>query len=359
MSPKLNKIEIETNAPMPAVHPGSVGVLLLNLGTPSAPTVSAVRRYLKEFLLDSRVVDIPTFARWLLVYGVILPFRPFQSAKAYQSIWTPAGSPLLVHSVELVKKLQQSLPNHFHVALGMRYGEPSISQAVTQLQSKLCDKIIVLPMFPQYSSAATGSALEEACRVLSQHNIISHLEIISDFYDHPDFIAAQAQLIQPFRQDYPDDHVIFSYHGLPERQVKNSHPHVVCDLSKPCPEVSQDRRFCYRAQCYATSRALANTLALDEAQYTVCFQSRLGRVPWIQPYLDETLPKLYQQGTRTLTVACPSFSADCLETIEEIGIRAKAQWLALGGEQLRLVPCLNAFDPWVESLKRWVVQYST
>ncbi len=331
------------------------GILLINLGTPDAPTTSAVRRYLREFLTDPRVIDIPRIARYLLVYGVILPFRPKRAKEAYAKIWTKEGSPLRMHGEQLVKKLTAALGDGYVVSLGMRYGYPSIEKGLQLLLAAQCEEITVIPLFPQYSSAATGSALEKFFQIIRTKNNIPHLKIWSSFYQSPQFIQAYAEKIRTQLMGQKIDHLLLSYHGLPVRHMKKAGCSVGC-VTAPCPAIQADYAYCYRAQCYATSRAIAAQLDWPVAEYSTAFQSRLGRTPWIFPYTDEILVALIAQGVRHLAVACPSFVADCLETLEEIGLRAKAQWLALGGESLHLVPCLNTDPLWVTALKNWIQQ---
>ena len=337
------------------------GVLLLNLGTPDAPTVPAVRRYLREFLSDPRVIDIPTIARWLLVNTIIVPFRARQSAHAYQQIWTQDGSPLLLHGLALQRALAYKLGNNYRVALGMRYGSPSIQSAITDLQQQHCQEIILLPLFPQYSSAATGSALEAAIKLLSKQTNIPQFTVLQNFYQHPAFIDAYAQIIQSHLNKTKTDMLIFSYHGLPERQIYRSGCQQLsrCQQQTQCPQLDLANANCYRGQCYATSRALAQHLNLNTNQYKVAFQSRLGHTPWIKPYTDELLNSLAQQGIKNIAIVCPAFIADCLETLEEIGIRAREQWQALGGESLQLIPCLNSHPAWVEGLTKIITHSKT
>lgn len=320
------------------------GILLINLGTPDAPTPAAVRKYLREFLSDARVIELPWLLRRLFLHAVILPFRTRRTTRAYQSIWTNEGSPLLVHSLRLKEALQQALGGDYCVALGMRYGNPSLNSALADLSG--CETLTVLPLYPQYSSAATGSSLEKVLHTLAQTTPHPHLRIIRDFYAYPGFIQAQSARIAPFLATH--EHIVFSYHGLPEKQLRFSQCHTVCSGS--CPAISVQHASCYRAQCYATTEALAKNLNLPAANYSVAFQSRLGKIPWIKPYTDTLLPELAAQGIRTLAIACPSFVADCLETLEEIGIRAQEQWQALGGKQLSLIPCVNDDAQWVSAL---------
>jgi ferrochelatase len=320
------------------------GLLLINLGTPASPHVKAVRRYLAEFLSDKRVIDLPALLRYSLVYGTILPFRPKQTAKAYQAIWTEKGSPLLENSRSLEKKLQARLGDLWQVSLGMRYGEPSLKDGLNQLKN--CKDLTILPLYPQYSSAATGSSLEKVLSLIATQNTHPSLTLIRDFYQDPGFIAAQAALIQPQLAEH--DYLLLSYHGLPERHLIKSGCPKIC--ARECGPINERTQTCYRAQCYATTSALAKTLALSEGRYGMAFQSRLGKTPWIKPYTDEVLPELINKGIKRLAIACPSFVADCLETLEEIGIRAKELWHQLGGEQLTLIPCVNDTDLWIEGL---------
>jgi protoporphyrin/coproporphyrin ferrochelatase len=322
------------------------GILLIQLGTPDAPTVSRVRRYLRLFLSDKRVIDLPVLARYFLLYGVILPLRSKHSAKAYQAIWTDKGSPLRVLSISLKEKLQRKLESSHIVTLGMRYGEPSLKQALENLNT--CDEVAILPLYPQYASSTNGSSIEVALNYFSKQDVIPSLHVIRDFYAHPAFIHAQAERIKPYLTD-EFSHCLLSYHGLPMRHLKKTGCARVCTDACPPPEDSNTA--CYRAQCFETSRMLAKTLGLEAHQYTTAFQSRLGKTPWIQPYTDETLKILANQGIKKLVVACPSFVTDCLETLEEIGIRAQETWISLGGEQLTLVPCLNDEDDWIAALK--------
>ncbi|GAB4392770.1 MAG: ferrochelatase [Gammaproteobacteria bacterium] len=327
------------------------GVLLINLGTPATPTVSAVRKFLREFLADPRVIDIPAPLRYLILYGFILPTRPFKVAHAYKAIWLADGSPLMVYSRNLQAALTQRLAhNSYVISLGMRYGKPSIADGLAELMEHKCNRIIVVPLFPQYSSAASGSAIAKTLDVLSQQWNIPQLTILDDFFNHAQFIYAQAQVIKQKLANRKPDLVLFSYHGLPERHVSKSGCVAHCDRLNPCPAIERDNRYCYRAQCYATSHALAQALDLSAEKYQTSFQSRLGRTPWIKPYSDELLPQLYAQGIRHLAIACPSFVADCLETLEEVGIRAQEQWHELGGNELTLIPCLNDDPVWVNAL---------
>ena len=318
------------------------GLLLINIGSPTAPDTSAVRRYLHAFLSDKRVIDLPAPLRYLLLYAFILPFRPRRSAHAYQAIWTSEGSPLIKHSQDLCEKLQKRLGTTYKVVLGMRYSQPSIADALAQLKD--CAHITVLPLYPQYSSAATGSAIEKVLHELAPKTIFPSMTILRDFYQHPAFISAQAAKIKPYIAHH--DYLLFSYHGLPENQLKKGGCKPLCATN--CSPKSALNQGCYRAQCQQTTALLANELGLTD--YATSFQSRLGKTPWIKPYTDIILTELAARGIKRLAVACPSFVSDCLETLEEIGIRAKEQWINSGGEELTLIPCMNADDQWVDAI---------
>ena len=320
------------------------GLLLINLGTPDSTNSSDIKRYLRQFLTDKRVIDIPTLVRYLLVYGLIVPFRSKNTAHAYQSIWTSRGSPLMVYSQELASATQQLLRDEYQVALGMRYGSPSIEQALEEL--KTCHEMTIIPLYPQYSSAATGSSMEEVMRILSQREVIPSLHLISDFYDNRAFISSQSALIQSHLSK--QSHLLFSYHGIPERHIIKGGCKTVC--SEDCLPITLKNQACYRAQCFETSRLIAQELKLSPQQYSTAFQSRLGKTPWIRPYTDEILSELIERGIQNLAVSCPSFTVDCLETLEEIGLRLKEAWVHLGGKGFSLIPCLNSNKFWVEAL---------
>jgi len=344
-----------------------VGVLLLNLGTPDAPTTPAVRRYLREFLMDGRVIDLPFVARWPLVHGIIAPFRGPKSAAAYRSVWTAEGSPLLVHSRALAVAVADRLP--VPVALAMRYGNPSIASALATLGE--LDELVVVPLFPQYASATTGSALARVQELLGAGPNVPALRVVPPLVQSPAFFEALAAVTRRAlhtaegsqgAEPFVPDAILCSYHGLPERHLRASRP--ACLTTEGCcdrPDAAYG--FCYRAQCVATTRGLAGALGWEVRGsvperhvagaalpvYT-SFQSRLGRDPWIQPYTEATLEALARSGVRRLAVACPSFVADCLETIEEIGERGAHTFRAAGGEELRVIPCLNAAPEWVDAV---------
>ncbi len=320
------------------------GLLLINLGTPNNTDTSSVRSYLREFLTDKRVIDLPALLRYILVYMFILPFRSKRSARAYQSIWTEQGSPLLLHSQNLVNEVQKKVGSEHVIALGMRYGNPSIAHALNQL--KHCESITILPLYPQYSSAANGSSIAEAMRILSSWDLVPSIKIISDFFQHPAYLKAQAQTIKTYLQE--QTHVLFSYHGIPERQITKGSCKSIC--AESCPALTDNIQKCYRAQCHQSSRLLASELGLSTSNYSTAFQSRLGKTPWIRPYTDHILAELIAKRIKKLVIVCPSFVADCLETLEEIGIRLKKQWITLGGEELTIVPSMNSDPLWIKAI---------
>jgi ferrochelatase len=333
--------------------------LLVNVGTPDAPEPGPVRRYLREFLSDPRVIDINPVGRALLLYLIILPFRPRRSAAAYRKIWTAEGSPLLVHGRGLLAALRERMPEH-PIELAMRYGDPSIRDALARLREQSCDQLIVLPLYPQYAASSTGSALEQVYRLAAELWNTPYVRVIPPFYDHPGFIAAFAEVGRAKLEALAPDHVLFSFHGLPERQVIASADPKLCRASAGCCDRLVDgNRNCYRAQCFATARELAATLGLGpgpglEQRWSISFQSRLGRTPWIKPYTDEVITALAKRGVKKLAVFCPAFVADCLETIEEIGIRARQDFIAAGGETLELVPSLNTHPRWIATVEQLI-----
>lgn len=340
--------------------PTPVGVLLVQLGTPRSPETADVRRYLREFLSDPRVLDIPAPARALLLNAIILPFRPRRSAHAYRQIWTEEGSPLTIHTRRLTAAVQDRLGDGYMVRFGMRYQEPSLAAAMDELVAAGCSRLVVLPLFPQYSSAATGSALEAALVEAARRWNVPEIATVGWFYDDPGFLGALAGSAREMLEGFRPDHVIFSYHGLPEQQVRKSDPtDSWCLTSETCCErIVAANRYCYRAHSFATTGAVAERLGLSPDRYSTTFQSRLRGQRWIEPYTDLALSHLYAAGVRRLAVLTPSFTADCLETLEEIGIRARAQWEGLGGEDFLLVPCLNSAPAWVEAVAAMVKRAS-
>ncbi|MCK5208881.1 MAG: ferrochelatase [Cyclobacteriaceae bacterium] len=327
------------------------GVLLVNLGTPDSPAVPDVRKYLREFLMDKRVIDIPFFSRWLLVNLIIAPFRAPKSAKVYQQLWEDRGSPLMFHGIDLKGKLGKKLGDEFAVSLGMRYQNPSISFALDELLEQHVRKIIVLPLFPQYASATTGSVVEQVMDDIKRKLVLPEIEFVSQYPDNELMIKTFAELGRKYMRKMDYDHIVFSYHGLPERQIRKSSIEGYCELNATCCSTYHNKnQFCYRAQCFLTSRKLAKQLNLNEDQYSVFFQSRLGKDPWIQPYAEEEIIRLAKEGKKKILIFCPSFTADCLETTVEVGNEFMELFLENGGDEWQLVESLNSHDLWVESL---------
>ncbi len=325
------------------------GILLVNLGTPDSPQTADVRSYLKEFLLDPRVIDIPALPRNLLVRGIIAPFRAPKSAATYQKIWTDAGSPLLVHSRNLANKVQKFLGNDYVVELAMRYKNPGIANGLSALRAAQCSSITVVPLFPQYASATSGSVVEAVMKIVGTWQSIPEIHFTGSFYAHPKCIAAMAELGRKYLADHYD-HVLFSYHGIPERQIYKAADGNACLTNGCCDTLHAGNALCYRAQCFHTTRLLAETLGIEKDRYTTCFQSRLGKTPWIQPYSSDTIERLAKEGKKRLLVFSPAFVADCLETIYEIGVEYDEEFRHMGGEKVQLVESLNDHDLFVECI---------
>ena len=330
------------------------GVLLVNLGTPDHHTVPHVRKYLREFLMDGRVIDIPYFKRWLLVNIIIAPFRAPKSAKVYQQLWTENGSPLLFYGKEVEKKLQSNLGSNFIVKLGMRYQNPSIKEALEKLKKTDISSLIVLPLFPQYASATTGSIHQEVMEQIKEWENIPELQFINSYCNDEGFIKAFAERTREALKDKEFDLMLFSYHGLPERQILKASVNNICKLGDCCATYGAHNQFCYRAQCYETTRLLARELGIKEEKYQIVFQSRLGKSPWIQPYADEVIRALPSKGIKKVAVMMPSFVADCLETIVEVGSEFKEIFDDAGGEEWIFIESLNDSESWIETLEKLI-----
>jgi ferrochelatase len=333
------------------------GVLLINLGSPDSPAVADVRRYLREFLMDERVIDSAWPVRFALVNGLIIPRRAEQSAHAYRSIWTKAGSPLVVTSRNICKALQDRVDAP--VELAMRYQNPSIVEAINNLVYEDVDELLVIPLFPHYAMSSFETAAERAREVAFELSPQMKVKILEPFYDHPDYIAALVASAEPFLAAQPD-HLLFSFHGLPERHLRKADPTGQHDLTRtPCCDSSNPgHKTCYRAQCYNTVRSFAGEAGLIEGKYSVAFQSRLGREPWMRPYTDVQIAELAKTGVKHLAVICPAFVSDCLETLEEIGIRGREIFLANGGKEFTLIPCLNEHPLWIEALEKMITKFT-
>ncbi len=328
------------------------GLLLVNLGTPDAPTTRSVRRYLREFLSDPLVIDIPSFFRFLLVNGIIAPFRSPKSAEAYQKIWTNEGSPLLVYTKRLAESVSAQLDSSWNVEIGMRYGKPSIREGLQALQKRGATSIRVLPLFPQEADSSTGSAVREVLKQTAALGL-PRPWILPPFFAHPGFLKSWELVARPVIDRVRPDHVLISFHGVPERHLRKVSP--LCLTSASCCEPHQPgNAHCYRSHCLQTAQGIAQKLGLDRDRWSVSFQSRLGRTPWIKPFTDLVIPELIRSGKKRMVVISPSFVADCLETLEEIGIRARASAMAAGAEAFELVPCLNTHPAWVETVVEMV-----
>ncbi len=333
------------------------GVLLINLGTPDSPKTSDVRKYLSEFLNDPRVIDINPIGRFILVNGIIVPFRSSRSAKLYQHIWTAEGSPLLTNSIKMKVLLQKELGDKYVVELGMRYQSPSLESALDKLRLAQVDNIIMIPLYPQYASSSTGSSVAEAIRLIQNWEVTPSLKIISKFYDNPDFIAACVDVAKKYQiDDY--DFVIFSYHGLPERHINKGSAHYganSCKLGSCCDSITEKNQYCYRANCFETTRQLVKHLNIPDGKYETTFQSRLDD-KWIKPYSDRVIAQKAEEGKKKILVFSPAFVADCLETIYEIGTEYNEIFKKHGGEKIQLVESLNDNAKWIDALKNMIVK---
>ena len=324
---------------------------MVNLGTPDSPSVSDVRKYLDEFLMDERVIDINPINRTLLVKGIIVPFRGPKSAKIYKEVWTESGSPLLYYSIRQKEMLQEKLGNKYAVELAMRYQSPSLKAALESLKKQQVESIRVVPLFPQYASASTGSVIQKIMELVSKWQTIPNISFVNSFHDNDGMLEVFAENA---RKHQPEtfDHILFSFHGLPERQLtKADHSGKYC-LQTPncCARLNDVNRFCYSAQSHDTARLIAEKLNLPKEKYTVCFQSRLGNSPWKKPYTIEVLEDLAKKGAKRLLVFSPAFVADCLETNVEISREYHEEFRNWGGEKVQLVESLNDHPKWIDAL---------
>lgn len=331
------------------------GILLINLGTPDSYEPEAVGKYLREFLMDPWVIDIPSPLRWILVNLLIVPRRKYDSAKLYRKVWMAEGSPLLHHSLELTRRLCKELSD-YPVSFGMRYGQPSIESALSELRAAGASQIFAIPLYPQYSLAATESSVRFTQSLAEKLCPEVELKFMPAFYGEDEYLDATAKVTAAALGQINYDLLLFSFHGLPERQVKKtdkSGRHCLM-VENCCDQISDVNRDCYRAQSYATARELVRRLGVPSEKYRVGFQSRLKGAPWIQPFSDEFYRNLPKTGIKRLAVACPSFVADCLETLEEVQMRGNEEFRAHGGESLHLIPSLNAEPVWVSNLAKMI-----
>lgn len=329
------------------------GILLVNLGTPDSTKTSDVRKYLREFLWDKRVIDIPSVPRWLLVNGIIAPFRAPKSAAEYRKLFDERGSPLKYYTEDITHLLQEKLGEEYMVKFAMRYQSPSLQSVLEELKENV-SSIHVIPLFPQYASASTGSVVDKVMEITKKWQVIPDIKFTSQFLEEELFIETIADQGKQLMDKGDYDHFLFSYHGLPERQIRKASYGNYCQLGSCCGKLTEKNRYCYRAQCFETTRLIASKLNIKEENYTVCFQSRLGRDPWVKPYTDDVLKELAEKGIKKVLAFSPAFVSDCLETTVEVGETYHEDFIHAGGEQWDLVPSLNAEEKWVECLQKIV-----
>lgn len=329
----------------------------MNLGTPDSTAVADVRRYLRQFLMDANVIDVPYPIRFAIVHFAILPFRPHRSAEAYRKIWTPEGSPLLVISKQLLNSVRSRCS--ISVELAMRYGNPSVRTALQNLISANVEEIFLIPLFPQYAMSTYASAVEQVRKVARSIGFKGKIVVNPPFYSQKEYIEALEVLIKEHLEPQ-FDHIIFSYHGVPVRQI------IKTDITKShcfkrndcCQTASPAHAYCYRYQCIQTTQLLAKRLNLEENKYTIAFQSRLGSDRWLEPATADVIVQLAKKGVKKVLALCPSFTTDCLETLEEIAMRGKETFIEHGGEELKLIPCLNNAPVWAETVSKWIQHFS-
>ncbi|MGB2129487.1 MAG: ferrochelatase [Flavicella sp.] len=336
------------------------GVLLVNLGSPDSPEPKDVKRYLNEFLMDERVIDVPYLLRALLVKGIILNTRPKKSAEAYQKIWWDEGSPLIILSERFHKKVKEK--TDIPVALGMRYGSMSIKKGYEELMSHGVTEVLLVPLYPHYAMSSFETVVEKAFDVQKKHFPNIQTEVLPAFYNKPDYIKAMASNIKNHLKEFQYDHILFSYHGIPERHIRKSDTtksHCKMDGSC-CDTPSKAHETCYRHQCFETTKEIAKELQLKEGTYSNSFQSRLGRDPWLKPYTDFEFERLPQEeNKKNLAVITPAFVSDCLETLEEIAMEGEEQFIEGGGKNYKHIPCMNDNDDWVEVMCNWIENWKS
>ncbi|MGO3690782.1 ferrochelatase [Psychroflexus halocasei] len=334
------------------------GVLLVNLGSPASTDPKDVKSYLGEFLMDERVIDLPYLLRTILVKGIILNTRPKQSAKAYSKIWWDEGSPLIVLSEKLQDKVNQetSVP----ISLAMRYGEPSMKNGLQELYDQGVTEVLLVPLYPQFAMATTETIIVLAEQLRDEFFPKIDFTVVPPFYNHPDYVTVLSRSIIEELEKIDYDHLLFSYHGVPERHIRksditNSH----CKIDGSCCQTpSKAHQFCYRHQCYETTRLVGEKLKLKEGTFSTSFQSRLGFDPWLKPYTDRTVEKMAQEGIEKIAVVTPAFVSDCLETLEEIAMEADEIFKENGGTEFTFIPCINDREDWVKTLSRWIDEWA-
>ncbi|MFT6717265.1 MAG: ferrochelatase [Saprospiraceae bacterium] len=332
-------------------------LLLVNLGTPDSPDKKAVKKYLREFLNDGRVIDFPKLKRTLLVNGIIIPARAGNSTALYKEVWTEKGSPLLFHTEDLTEKMKGEMGEDWDVYMGMRYQSPSLESVMSVIENKAYSELVIVPLYPQYASSSTGSTSQKMMEIISKWEVIPTFRMINSFFEKPEFIDVLAE--NGAKYDVNSyDHVLFSYHGLPERHIQKSCKIDGCTTASCISKCDAESMYCYRSACYETTRQVVAKLGLKEGQYTVAFQSRLGKDPWIQPFSDVVIADLAKNGIKRMLVFSPAFVADCLETIVEIGVEYQEIFEEHGGEKIQLVESMNSADNWVKALKDIVLDKS-
>jgi protoporphyrin/coproporphyrin ferrochelatase len=328
------------------------GVLIVNLGTPDSPNTSEVRKYLREFLMDGRVIDIPAPLRWMLVNLIIAPFRAPKSSKTYKKLWEERGSPLKFYGEDIEKMLQERLGEEYFVKLAMRYQNPSLVDGLEVFRKAGLKKIIIVPLFPQYASATTGSIFEQAMQVVSNWQVIPEIAFTNQFYDHPLFLKHFVEVSKKYLAATKFDHILYSYHGIPARHIrKGDYTGETCKFGTCCDSIGPHNQLCYRAQCFATSRALAKEMGLKEGEYSTAFQSRLGKDPWLEPYTEDVVQSFPKEGKKKLLIFSGAFVADCLETTIEIGEEYFELFEHNGGEVFQLVESFNNSPLFVDLLE--------
>jgi protoporphyrin/coproporphyrin ferrochelatase len=335
------------------------GVLLVNLGSPDSPTPKDVKKYLGEFLMDERVIDVPLWARTLLVKGIILNTRPKISAKAYKKIWWEEGSPLIVLSERLENKLKQEV--EIPTALAMRYGSMTIKNGLQKLVDQGVDEVLIVPLYPQYAMATTETILVLAKELRDAHFPQLTLSDLPPFYNNPEYIKVLSNTIKKSLEGKTYEHLLFSYHGIPERHIRKSDiTKSHCKIDKSCCVTpSEAHAYCYKHQCLEVTRLVGEELGLEDAVYSTSFQSRLGFDPWLQPYTDRTIERLGKEGTKSMAIATPAFVSDCLETLEEIAMEGEEIFHEVGGKDFTTIPCLNDDPAWVSLLAKWVTEWTS
>jgi len=327
-------------------------VLLVNVGTPDSPSVNHVRSYLFQFLNDRRVIDLPLIPQKLLVNGIIVPFRAPKSAKLYRELWTPEGSPLIILSRTLQRRLQYALGEDHVVFLAMRYAKPNLKEVLETIREKGFRKLVVVPLFPHYASSTTGTVVQRIMELIGKWYVIPEVRFVGQFYDHPDFIEAFAEKARQYDLE-AYDHILFSYHGLPNSQVNKTHPGIDARSCNCAEEFPEHGKMCYRATCYQTTRLIAEKLGLEKKRYSTAFQSRLDN-NWLEPFSDEVIIAKAKAGAKRILVLAPAFVTDCLETTHEIGVEYQHIFEEHGGEKIQLVESLNGDKSWVELLKKLI-----